>query len=168
VVRGSQHGEEEMIEAGIIALAFAGGLIQGNWANTVGAVIWFIAMLCAAWFGPLDGVVTVELASLLVMLMGFVAAGSLKWNLGWETRWGNLRYSLIRYTTPLLLVSVAAALVAKGRPELVLFAFAGPWQSGIWLWLGQHKPQWVSNIVGNLDIARPVAYAGTAGILVHI
>ena len=150
-----------MIDAAIILAATAARFAQGNGHAEPGRWALLAVMGCAAYFGPLDSqhlfvVETWAVASIALAGWATVAFG--------YTRWGDWKYSLVRYTLPVAMVT-ATAYQATGRDELLWYIGIGPVLTAIYYFVAEHKPQWLSDIVGNRDVAAALAGA-TVGALV--
>jgi len=152
-----------MIETIIILAAMFARYLQGNGFAGPGRWLLLPIMLLAGWWGPLNG------QHLSVLETACIAAMA-GW--GWAnvafgyTKWESIPYSLFRYEYPLLL-GTCTAVYLTGRSELLPYLLAGPALALNYYYVSQHKPQWLSRVVGNRDIAAPIA-GGIAASLVFL
>jgi hypothetical protein len=150
-----------MVDVLLILAAAASRYAQGNGYGGIGRWTLLPVLLACGYFGPLDCQLSVgpELWS----VVGLVLAGWATIAAGY-TEWGNWQYGLVRYTLPVAIVA-ATAHQFTGNNSFIAYILIGPVLTAIYYFVAEHKPVWLSNIVGNRDVAAALAGA-TVGCLV--
>lgn len=147
-----------MIEIYLMCAAGFAGFSQGNSLGGQGRIFSLLTMLAIGWVGPLDGIhlFNVETGSVMFMAVcgWWMVAGG-------HTKWHDLIYSTLRYSAPAVAGAIVGCLGTQ-RPEFLLYALTGPIIALIFHYIGEHKPVWLINRVGNYDVARPMACAVAA------
>ena len=152
-----------MYELALILAAAVAGYAQGNGHAGPGRVALFITLLVCGWYGPLNGVGGIDPSTAAIV----VVSALMYWTTaGGHTKWQNWKYGLVlRYSQPAALAAMIG-LHWTGQDQLLLLALAGPICTAVFYFVGEHKPDWLIRLVGGRDVARPLACAVTAGLLV--
>lgn len=144
-------------------LGAVGRYVQGNGHAGVGrwAVIGF--SIIAAYVSLARGSDAGWLAYALALWAGL--AGGANTGLGY-TRWGDIPYSLVRYSLPPLLAVLPWAVLFSDT-HVLLYVLVGPGIAIGQYTLAQHKPSWLTRLVGNRDVATlPAGFLVVAGLAV--
>lgn len=143
-----------MNELIIISAAAMARYAQANGYGGPGRWSLLGVMLVGAFVGPMQGIFELKMAIVVgimaVCLWGTTAFG--------YTDWANWKYSLLRYTVPVI-IGVLPYIVLTQSPSTALLLLIGPVLAADYYFLAQHKPDWLGNIVGNRDVASVVAGA---------
>ena len=130
---------------------------QGN--GYAGPGRWSLLVIClfAAWYG-LEPTTILD-AALATCAGGFAAA-----NIAFGyTKWENIPYSMARYSLPAFLAIIPWA--SLNNPDLIFYVAVGPVIALNMYYVGQHKPQWLINIVGDRDVATLIpGFLAAAGL----
>ena len=128
-------------------LASAARFFQGN--GFAGPGRWGLYAICilAAVYGLHDEVLT-NGQWFGVLMTGALAAANVAQG---YTNWASIPYSMFRYSAPAFL-AVLPWIALGGHDGYLLYVLVGPIIALNQYYLVEHKPQWISNLVGDKDI----------------
>ena len=129
------------------ALGSAARFFQGN--GFAGPGRWGLYAICilAAVYGLHDEVLT-NGQWFGVLMTGALAAANVAQG---YTNWASIPYSMFRYSAPAFL-AVLPWVALGGHDGYLLYVLVGPIIALNQYYLVEHKPQWISNLVGDKDI----------------
>lgn len=142
-------------------LGALGRYVQGNGHAGVGrwAVIGF--SIAAAYVSLARGSDAGWVAYVLALWAGL--AGGANTGFG-HTRWEDIPYSIVRYSLPPLMAVLPWA-VWSSDTHVLLYVLVGPGIAVGQYTLAQHKPAWLTRLVGGRDVATlPAGFLVVAGL----
>jgi hypothetical protein len=129
------------------ALGSVARFFQGDGHAGPGRWSLYVVCLLAAVYGLHDEVLT-NGQWFGVLMTGALAAANVAQG---YTNWANIPYSMFRYSAPAFL-AVLPWIALGGHDGYLLYVLVGPIIALNQYYLVEHKPQWISNLVGGKDI----------------